>query len=65
MAHVRTGVGSLFFMASLERAVRHRFGRSLPLRRLIERLVARPFCLLAGHMGHGTEITAYAVKEST
>ncbi|MEK6617291.1 MAG: class I SAM-dependent methyltransferase [Nitrospirota bacterium] len=57
-----TGVGSLFFMASLERSWTQRFGRSLPARWLAERVVARPFCLLAGHLGYGTEITVYAVK---
>lgn len=59
----RTGVGTAFFMASLERAWTQRFGRPLPAWWLIERVVARPFCLLAGHLGHGTEITVYAVKE--
>ncbi|MEW6247787.1 MAG: class I SAM-dependent methyltransferase [Nitrospirota bacterium] len=58
----RTAVGSLFFMASLERFWMHRFGRALPLRRLVEKLIARPFCLIAGHLGYGTEITVHAVK---
>jgi len=65
VTHIRTGVGSLFFMASFERAVRHRFGRSLPLRRFVEKAVARPFCFLAGHMGYGTDLTVYAVKDPT
>lgn len=60
----RTGVGSLFFMASLERAWTQRLGRPLPARWLMERAVARPFCLLAGHLGYGTEITVYAVKDA-
>jgi len=65
VTHIRTGVGSLFFMASFERAVRHRFGRSLPLRRFVEKAVAKPFCFLAGHMGYGTDLTVYAVKDPT
>ncbi len=59
---VRTGVGSLFFMASLERVWEHRVGRTLPFRRLIEKLIARPFCFITGHLGYGTEITVHAVK---
>jgi len=63
VTHVRTGVGQLFFMASLERYVRHRYRRPLPMRRAIEKLIARPFCLVAGHLGYGTEITVHATKE--
>lgn len=57
----RSAVGSLFFMQSLERIWRQRFGGQLPARRLVEKLVA-PICLLAGHLGYGTEITVCAVK---
>jgi SAM-dependent methyltransferase len=59
---VRTGVGSLFFMASLERVWEHKLGRKLPARWLWERLIARPLCLIAGHLGYGTEMTVHAVK---
>lgn len=58
----RTGVGSLFFMTSLERAWHQRFGRPLPCRRLWERVVARPFGLLMGHAGYGSELMVYAEK---
>ncbi len=63
VCRLRTAVGSLFFMASLERVWLHRLGRPLPARRLIETLVAKPFCLVAGHLGYGTEITVHAVKK--
>ncbi len=59
----RTGVGSLYFMASLERVWDHKFGKALPARRLIEKVIAIPFCLVSGHMGYGTEITVHAVKK--
>ncbi len=59
---IRTGLGSLFCMASLERFWVHRLGRALPFRRLVETLLARPFCLVAGHLGYGTELTIHAVK---
>ena len=59
----RTGVGELFFLVSLDRVWRHVWGgRELPLRIVIEKMVARPFSLLMGHLGLGTEITVYAVK---
>jgi SAM-dependent methyltransferase len=59
---IRTGKGSAFFMASLERFWAHYSGRSLPIKKIIERMFVRPFCLLIGHLGYGTEITVYAVK---
>lgn len=65
VVRLRTGVGSLFFMASLERVWAHKYTRPLPSRllwKLIERFVARPICLIAGHAGYGTEITVYAAK---
>ena len=58
----RTGVGTLFFMASLDQVWEQRFNRQPPMRKAIEKLLARPLCLAAGHLGHGTEMTVYAVK---
>ena len=58
----RTGVGSTFFMASAERLWKYRFQSELPLRKVVDRLLARPLCLLAGHAGYGTEMTIYATK---
>ena len=61
--HVRTGVSDIFFMASLDRLWKHRFRTDVPFRKLIDRLIARPVSLIAGHLDYGTEITAYAVKQ--
>ena len=61
--HFRTGVSDIFFMASLDRLWTHRFRTDVPFRKLIDRLIARPVSLIAGHLGYGTEITAYAVKQ--
>ncbi len=58
----RTGVDSLFFMASLDRCWKQRFHAVLPWRMLIDRLLVRPFCLLASHVGFGTEITGHVGK---
>jgi SAM-dependent methyltransferase len=63
VTRVRTAVGTMFFMVSLERLWMDKFKRAVPLRRVIEKLIATPFCLLAGHLGYGTEITVHAVKE--
>ena len=63
VVRARTGVTPAYFMGSLERVWTYVLGRELPARRLIEKLVARPFCLVAGHLGYGTEITVYAVKQ--
>ena len=58
----RTGVSTIFLMASLDRFWKHRFQKDVPLRKLIDRLVARPVSLVAGHLGYGTEMTVYALK---
>jgi SAM-dependent methyltransferase len=58
----RTGVSAIYLMASLDRVWKHRFQRDVPLRKLIDRLVARPVSLIAGHLGYGTEMTIYALK---
>lgn len=59
----RTGTGSVFFMATLERFWTHRFHRSLPFRKIIDRLMVSPVTLIAGHLGYGTELTIHAVKQ--
>jgi SAM-dependent methyltransferase len=60
---VRTGISAIFLMASLDRFWKHRFRTNVPFRKLIDRLIARPVSLIAGHLGYGTEITVYAVKQ--
>lgn len=59
---VRTGKGSAFFMASLDQILKERHTDRVPFRKLIEKLIVKPLCLVAGHLGYGTEITVYAVK---
>jgi len=60
---VRTGVGAVFFMASLDRFWKHRFQKNVPLRMVVDRLLARPISFIAGHLGYGTEMTVYALKQ--
>jgi hypothetical protein len=50
-------------MASFDRIWKHRFRKNVPFRKLIDRLVVRPMSLIAGHLGYGTDITIYAVKQ--
>lgn len=58
----RTGTGSTFFLASLERWWSAHRGSDLPLKKLLDRLLIRPLCLAVGHAGYGTELTVYATK---
>lgn len=60
---ISTGLGSLYFMASLDRVWQARFGRAVPCRRLIEKLFVRPFCFCVGQLGYGTELKVYARKD--
>ena len=62
---VRTGGSSVFLMASLDRAWKHRFGREVPFRKLIDWLIAAPLCFVAGQLGYGTELTIHAVKRES
>jgi hypothetical protein len=47
----------------LDRFWKHRFRKDVPFRKLIDHLIARPVSLIAGHLGYGTEITVYAIKQ--
>ena len=58
---VRTAVSSVFFMASLDRAWKHRFGKDVPFRTLFG-VTASAVCFVAGRLGYGTELTIQAVK---
>ena len=60
---IRTAVGSIFLMASLDRIWKHRFGKEVPFRNFIDRLIAGPISFIAGQLGYGHELTFYAVKE--
>jgi len=60
---VRTAVSSVFLMASLDRVWNHRFGKAMPLRTLIDGLIAGPISFVAGLLGYGTELTIHAVKQ--
>jgi SAM-dependent methyltransferase len=63
LQRVRTSIRAIFLMASLDRLWKHRFRKAVPLRKVIDRLIARPISRIAGYLGYGTEITVYAVKQ--
>ncbi len=62
---IRSGLGSLYFMASLDRVCAQRFGRAIPCRRLLEKVLIRPLCFCVGHLGYGTELKVYARKDTS
>ncbi|TAJ30812.1 MAG: class I SAM-dependent methyltransferase [Nitrospirae bacterium] len=64
LVRVRTGVTPVHFVSSLERVWMHWLHCRLPAKRLIEKFVARPFCLVAGNLGYGTELIVYAIKRT-
>jgi hypothetical protein len=63
LQRVRTSISAIFFMASVDRFWKHRFQKNVPFRKVIDRLIARSVSRIAGHLGYGTEITVYAVKQ--
>jgi len=60
---MRTAIGSLFFMASLDRFWMQQWNCAPFWRWLIDHALVRPLCFLLGHLGFGTEIKIYAVKD--
>lgn len=60
---VRTAVSSVFLMASLDRVWKHHFQAEVPMRKLIDGMIAGPFSFVAGRLGYGTELTIHAVKQ--
>jgi SAM-dependent methyltransferase len=60
---VRTAISSVFWMASLDRVWMHRFQKQVPLRKLIDAMIATPLSFVAGRLGYGTEVTIHAVKQ--
>ena len=62
VTRLRTGKGSLFFMASLHRYTNQVWNGRIRGQNFLERLIIRPLTLVAGHLGYGSEMTAYAVR---
>lgn len=62
IVRIRTGIGSVFFMKSLEYVFKHKWDKIIFAKKLIDRCVASPFTFIAGQLGYGTEIMVYVEK---
>lgn len=60
---LRSGKGSAFFVMTADKCLASPFLRALLTSKIIERLIIRPLCIIAGHLGYGTEIRVYAKKD--
>jgi SAM-dependent methyltransferase len=59
---IRTSLGSGTFMTSLELIMKEKWGKTVFMKGLIDRCVARSFCRIAGYLGQGAEMEVYARK---
>ena len=59
---IKSGVGTTFFLGSVDAVYRHLLHRQKGHGAIMKHLVARPVCLMAGHLGYGTEMKVYAEK---
>ena len=59
---IRTGKDAGSFMASLEGYVEKSWKRKVRAKKLIERVLVKPFTLIMGHIGVGSEISIFAMK---
>lgn len=59
---IGTGTGTAFFLGSADYVYKHVLGMNRKAGKFIKYVVARPFCLLMGHMGRGSEMKVLAEK---
>jgi SAM-dependent methyltransferase len=59
---IKCGVGTSFFLGSVDAIYKHVLQRKTGHGVVMKRVIARPLCLLAGHLGYGTEMKVYAEK---
>ncbi len=59
---ISTGLGALYFMASLDRVWDSGGAGTVPCRRFVEKVCVRPLCFCIGHLGRGTELKISARK---
>lgn len=59
---MKSGVGTSFFLGSVDAVYKYLLHRRNGHGAMMKHLVARPLCLLAGHLGYGTEMKVYAEK---
>jgi SAM-dependent methyltransferase len=59
---IKDGVGTTFFLGSVDAVYKHVIHRKGGHGALMKHLIARPLCLVAGHLGYGSEMKVYAEK---
>jgi len=62
LSKIKTGVGSSFFLGSTDHLYKYVFQINGKHGKFMRHFVADPICLLAGHLGYGTEMKVYAEK---
>ncbi len=59
---IGTGTGTAFMLGSIDYVYKHVLGWKRRVGKLIKHLVARPLCIVMGHLGRGSEMKVLAEK---
>lgn len=62
LVEIKDGLNSTFFLGSVDNVYKYVLGSRKKHAKMMKYLVARPVCLLAGHLGHGSEMKVFAEK---
>ena len=62
LTKIKEGMGTSFFLGSVDYVYKYVFMLDRRHGRFMKHLVARPVCLLAGHLGYGSEMKVFAKK---
>jgi SAM-dependent methyltransferase len=62
---IKDGVGTSFFLGSMDYIYKYVLQSNARHGKFLRHFVASPICLLAGHLGYGSEMKVYAEKPST
>ncbi len=62
LLRIKDGLGSSFFLGSVDKVYKHVFHIEAKHGWILRHIIAGPGCLLAGHLGFGTEMKVYAEK---
>ena len=62
LVKIKDGLGSSFFLGSVDKVYKHVFHTEAKHGWFMRHFIAGPVCLLAGHLGFGSEMKVYAEK---
>ena len=62
LTRIKCGVGTTFFLGSVDAVYKHVLHWQKGHGSIVKHVIASPLCLLAGHLGYGTEMKVYAEK---